>query len=131
MPPRSPRQWTAISAAALAAVSGAYALWRMPLQQISIEQQLMLPQEEVRDCIGQIASVPTEYVARMAYRECLLEARSKLDYEIRLNSMRKAERPKRCKPSLKKKGEQFSLPDCAGVDFDSWQPDYSHLTERK
>jgi hypothetical protein len=68
-----------ITALATGAVGGAYALWPRPL-----EQQLRLPPEAVRECVAGIAEVPTEYAARKLYRECLVAARDRIDFENRL-----------------------------------------------
>ena len=77
--PRSTWRQAGITALAAGAVGGAYVLWPRPL-----EQQLRLPPEAVRECIAGIAEVPTEYAARKLYRECLVAARDRIDFENRL-----------------------------------------------
>ena len=75
--PRSAWRWAGITALATGAVGGAYALWPRPLEQ-------KLSPEAVRACIALIAEVPTEYAARKLYRECLVVARDRIDFENRL-----------------------------------------------
>ena len=75
--PRSAWRWAGITALAAGAVGGAYALWPRPLEQ-------KLSPKAVRACIALIAEVPTEYAARKLYRECLVAARDRIDFENRL-----------------------------------------------
>ena len=108
---RCPR-WVGIGLATVAALTGVFVLRPKPL-----EERLGLPPQVVRECVVAISEVPTEYAARMGYKECLHAKREQIDYAYRLPLWREYNRQvaevNRCKQKPEEQGARnFDLPPC-------------------
>jgi len=109
--PHYPR-WVGVGLAGVAALTGVFVLRPKPL-----EERLGLPPEAVRECVVAISEVPTEYAARMGYKECLHAKREQIDYAYRLPLWQEYNRQvaevNKCKlKPLRQEAKDFELPPC-------------------